>query len=43
MLITPAEHLYKGAKLKTALNEVLPKATINVEQDYSQAGGALCP
>ncbi len=44
MLITPAEHLYKGAeKLKTALNEVLPKATINVEQDYSQAGGGSLP
>jgi len=44
MLVTPADHLYQGAeKLKTALSEVLSKATLNIEQDYSQAGGGSLP
>jgi L-seryl-tRNA(Ser) seleniumtransferase len=44
MLITPAEHLYKNAeRLKKSLSKVLPGTTINIKQDYSQAGGGSLP
>lgn len=44
MLITPAEHLYKDAeKLQKSLKKVLPEATIEIAEDYSQAGGGSLP